>query len=237
MSYGYRRRIVYDENRWNILRKKRFSAIKMLKTLSSCGIINPIVHGSVARGDVDEHSDVDVALLRPYSPSLLELCIERRGYSIYSKKIVMPTPIHTPKLYIYLDPFEELIISDPLAELSPIEVEFYKFSGMVEYNDLLRDVRVAGVDKRLMLIEPVEDGHVETPVVGNEGYVARRLGVSIEVVLDRVEALTKRVREGHTGLFIEYEVPPNTNTEAYIEFLCRENSLFRDRVRDYGLCI
>lgn len=236
MYYGYKKKVVYSETIWSVLKKKRSLAIKMLKTLSSCEIIDAVVHGSVARGDVDENSDVDIALLRPYSPSLLELCIEREGYNIYSKRIVMPTPIHTPKLYIYLDPFEELVISDPLVDMLPIEIEFYKFSGMLEYNDLMKDVRVAGVNKNLMLIEPTEDGHLETPVIGNEGYVAKRLGVSMIVVLDRVEALTKRVREGHTGLFIEHEVPLNINTETYLKVLCRENIFFRDRLKEYGLC-
>ena len=88
-----------------------------------------------------------------------------------------------------------------------------------------------------MLIEPIAEGHIEIPVVGNEGYVAKRLGVSINVVFDRVEALTKRAREGHTGLFMEIEVPLSMSVEAFLKILCRENKFFREKVSRYGLCI
>ncbi|MDK6028001.1 nucleotidyltransferase domain-containing protein [Ignisphaera sp. 4213-co] len=236
MFSGYAKKVVYDERRWGILKKKRLKAIRIIEDLSSCRIIDVVVHGSVARGDVDEDSDIDIALLNPYSPSLLELCLEKRGYSIHSRKIVMPTPIHTPKLYIYLDPFEELVISNPIVSLKPLEVEFYKFSGMLEYKDLLNNTRIAGVNKNLLLIEPIEEGHLEIPVIGNEGYVAKRLGISINVVLDRVETLTRRAREGHSGLFIDYEIPLNTDVESYIKFLCNKNQFFRERLKQYGLC-
>lgn len=43
---------------------------------------------------------------------------------------------YTPKLYIYLGPSEEPMVSNPLAELSPVEVEFYRFSGMLELRKL-----------------------------------------------------------------------------------------------------
>jgi len=234
---GNIREVVYTKEHWELLRSKRKRGLELLKVLDSCGIKHAILHGSVARGDVETRSDVDIALLYPYAPSIVLSCLERYGYEVYNTVIVQPTPIHTPKIYLYLDSLEELILSIPLTELEAVEVEFYRFSGMLTLNELELDKRVPGVNKRLMLIEPTSVGHREIPVIGNEGYVAKRLGVSMSVILDRVKALTRRSFEGHTGLFIEFEIPPNISIEEAIDRLCMENRLFRQRVSRYGLCI
>ncbi len=230
------REVVYDERRWRILELKRSKAREVMECLAKCGYRSAVVHGSVARGDVDEGSDVDVSLLHPVPVSLVELCLERCGFRVYRAVLVQPTPVHSPKVYLYLDPDEERVVSVPLVELSPVEKEFYRFSGCLTLEQLLRNERVPGVDKRLMLVIPTERGHRELPVVGNEGFVARVLGVSIQVVLDRVRALTRRVEEGHTGLFIEVEVPAGQSVEEVVRDLCRDNRLFRQRVSSYGLC-
>ena len=227
---------MYGERRWAILREKRLKARRIIEALIGCGYSSLVVHGSVARGDVDEDSDVDVALLNPISVGMVQLCLERAGFSIHSIVLVQPTPVHSPKAYLYLDPFEEQVVTVPLVELDPVEKEFYRFSGCLTVEQLANDVRVPGVNKELMLIEPTPWGHVEIPVVGNEGYVARRLGVSLSVVLDRVRALTRRREEGHTGLFIEMEIPLGKSVEEVVNELCRENRLFRQRVSRYGLC-
>ncbi len=211
-------------------------ALRIAEALASCGFVNLVVHGSVARGDVDEDSDVDVALLSPAPVGMVQLCLERRGFSVSSLVLVQPTPIHSPKVYIYLDPFEEQVVTVPLVELEPVEKEFYRFSGCLTIDQLAKDLRVPGVNKELMLIEPTPRGHIEIPVIGNEGYVAKKLGVSLTVVLDRVRALTRRREEGHTGLFIEIEIPVGKSVEEVVEELCRENRLFRQRVSRYGLC-
>jgi predicted nucleotidyltransferase len=233
---GFIKEIYYDEKRWNIFMEKRRKALKVLMDMKSCGVLSAVAHGSIARGDVDENSDIDIALLKPYPSSIIRFCLERNKHQVYNMSIVQATPRHIPKIYIYLDPLEELCISNPLAELSAIEVEYYKFSGMVGIDDIASNIRVSGVDKRLMFIEPTRFGHREFPVVGNEGYVAKRLGISLNVVMDRVEALSKRVAEGHTGLFIKIEIPGFEHLESTIERLCVENSLFRKRVKEYGLC-
>jgi len=233
---GYIKEVIYDENHWRILREKRLKGIRILGALRKCGIDIAIVHGSIARGDVDIDSDVDVSLLKPYPYGLAKLCLESNGFKIYSIVVIQPTPRHTPKIYLYLDHLEEQSISIPIVELEPIEIEYYRFSGMATLNDLYMDRRVCGVNKELMFIEPTDRGHREFPVIGYEGYVAKRLGISINVVRDRVEALTRRAREGHTGLFIEREIPYFEEIEKAIEELCNENTLFRRRVERYGLC-
>ena len=234
--HSYTREVIYSDEHWALLNRKRAEGLKIIDTLIRCGFSNPILHGSVARGDVSENSDVDVSLLCPYSVGMIKLCLERNGYTIYDIKIVQPTPKHTPKVYIYLDPMEKHSVSIPLAELNYIELEYYKFSGFITKEDISRGKRVRGVNKRLLLIIPTERGHIEMPVIGNEGYVSRELGVPIEVVKDRIEALTRRAEEGHTGLFIEKSVPVFMEFEQFIEKLCRENSAFRKAVISRGLC-
>jgi predicted nucleotidyltransferase len=50
-------------------------------------------------------------------------------------------------------------------------------------SSLQKDLRVAGVDKRLMLIEPYKEGHLESSVVDQEEQAAKVVGVSVETVL------------------------------------------------------
>ncbi len=228
--------IVYTEEHWAMLRRKRILAIRIMDALAHCGILNTITHGSVARGDVRKDSDVDIVVLEYRALGLIEECIYAQGFHIYSRRLVQATPIHTPKIYLYLDPQEELVITVPLAEMSHIEKEFYRFSGMITRDELEKGKRVAGVNKKLILIIPTEKGHKEMPVIGNEGLVAKILGVSIDVVLDRVKALTKRRTIGHTGLFINREIPPTISIEEFIKRLCIENKVFRRRVSPYGFC-
>lgn len=233
---SYAKEVIYSYEQWALLEDKRAKGLRIVEALERCGFTLPILHGSVARGDVSRDSDVDVALLHPYPVGMVKLCLEERGLTVYDIRIVQPTPKHTPKVYIYLDSSEEKTVSVPLAQLDKLEVEYYKFSGYITKDGILTRTRVKGVNKRLMLIIPTDRGHIEIPVVGNEGYISRALGVSIDVVLDRVEALTRRVEEGHTGLFIEASVPLFEEVENYIKKLCRENAIFRRAVAKHGLC-
>ncbi|MEM1600523.1 MAG: DNA polymerase subunit beta, partial [Sulfolobales archaeon] len=63
---------------------------------------------------------------------------------------------------------------------------------------------VPGVNKQLILIIPTEFGHVEYPVIGYEGYVAKVVGISVETVRERVEVLSRRDRVGRTGVYLKY---------------------------------
>jgi predicted nucleotidyltransferase len=234
---SYAVEVIYSQEHWAILEEKRVKGLKIIDALSKCGYSSTVIHGSVARGDVSKESDVDVALLYVYPASLVRLCLEENKFTVYDIRIVQPTPRHTPKVYIYLDPFEEQCVSIPLAQLEAIEIEYYRFSGYITKEDILSKKRVKGVNKKLMLIMPTEIGHIEVPVKGNEGYVSRVLGVSLDVVKDRVEALTRRIEEGHTGLFIEISVPMFEEIERFIEKLCRDNQHFRRAVARYGICV
>ncbi|MEM1806106.1 MAG: nucleotidyltransferase domain-containing protein [Ignisphaera sp.] len=233
---SYAKEVIYSDDHWRTLRDKRVKGLKLLEILMDCGYKSSIIHGSIARGDVSKNSDIDVALLYPYPIGMIKICLEENDINVHNIRIVQPTPRHTPKVYMYLDPYEEKSISIPLAPLENLEIEYYRFSGYIVRDDIIAERRVSGVNKNLLLIIPTDRGHIEMPVLGNEGYVCKVLGVSIDIVKDRTEALIRRSREGHTGLFIDIDVPYFEEVEQFIEKLCISNMIFRRAVAKYGLC-
>ncbi|MDH5690041.1 MAG: nucleotidyltransferase domain-containing protein, partial [Candidatus Bathyarchaeota archaeon] len=161
--------VVYDKRHWNLLNQLRSKAVELMETLDNCHL-RSIVHGSIARGDVSETSDIDVFLPSPPSSFVIETSLERSGFRVYQRTIVQATPLYALKGYIGLD--EQTSLSFPLVKLRPVEKDFYKFSGEASLSTLREDKRVLGVDKRLMLIEPTAEGHVESAVVGREEEAA-----------------------------------------------------------------
>lgn len=221
--------VVYTREHWALLEEKRRRAASVMRALQQLRA-TVIVHGSVARGDVKPTSDVDVVVVEPVPPSLVELALERAGFQVVYREIVMATPGNTPKAYFYLDHEGERVVSVPLAPLQPREREFYKWGGELDLEGLLSGRRVPGVSKDLILIIPTERGHIEVEVEGNEALVARTVGVSIETVRERLRVLTRRRRHGRTGVFVKAEVPPGVPVEQVVEDLARRNPYFAERV-------
>jgi predicted nucleotidyltransferase len=221
--------VYYEPWRWRLLEEKRSLAIKIMEVLQALyGSL--VTHGSIARGDVSVDSDVDVVILDPPNPSLVELALEKGGFKVRWKELVQATPTYTPKVYLYLDYKGLLVVSYPLARLRPREREFYKWGGECALDDLRKGVRTPGVDKRLKLIEPTDRGHRESPVIGREGYVARLLGISVETVIERVRVLTRRREHGRTGVFLKVELNPEDSVEEAVARVARENPMFRRRL-------
>ncbi|RLI08925.1 DNA polymerase subunit beta [Candidatus Bathyarchaeota archaeon] len=191
--------------------------------------IDALAYGSIARGDVSEGSDIDIFIPRPPSPTLIEAALERSGIAVAAREIVQATPSYAAKGYIYVG--ERRSYSFPLVEMRPVELEFYGFAGSVGAAEIEGGVRAPGVDKRLMLIEPTPSGHVESPVPGREGVVARFLGVSVAVVLDRVRTLRRRERVGRTGVFLKRSLAPEESFGEVFEELSRSRPALRRRLR------
>ncbi len=233
-SRSYYREVVYDSEHWRILDTKRSESREILEKLKYCGV-KGYAHGSLARGDVKRSSDIDIVVIDDVSLILLVWCIEKH-FSWDHAEIVMATPSKTPKIYVYLTPSRDKVISKPLGKLPGVEADFYRFSGLVDLDDILKGVRVPGVNKRLLLIEPTEYGHIESSILGREPEVARILNVPIEVVEDRVSALTKRDNLGRTGIFIKAYIPREESIVDKIGELCRRNNIFRKYARWEGLC-
>ena len=223
-----RLKIIYDEKRWRLLNQLRAEAIELMDALNSMHIFS-IVHGSIARGDVTEKSDIDIFIPDVIPSFLVETALERAGISISERILVQATPTYSIKAYIGID--ERRSVSFPLSKLRKTEREFYKFGGEATLEMLRRGVRVPGVDKRLMIIEPTEDGHIESSILGREGEVAKLLGISIETVLDRVRTLTRRDKIGRTGLFIERRLASNETFELVLKELAERNPAVRRRLR------
>ena len=230
MKRAERVEVVYDKRRWKLLKQLRTKTIQLMETLDSCHL-RSIVHGSIARGDVSETSDIDVFLPSPPSSFVIETALERSGLRVCQRIIVQATPVYALKGYIGLD--AQTSLSFPLVKLRPVEKDFYRFSGEATLSTLKENRRVLGVDKRLMLIEPTKQGHIESAVVGREEEAANLLGVSLNTVLDRVHALLRRDKIGRTGVFIEKELAPNETFEQAMKKLADQNPAVRRRTKTH----
>jgi predicted nucleotidyltransferase len=216
--------IVYDLGRWRLFNAMRREAAAMMAPLRAAHI-DCLAYGSLARGDVSDDSDIDVFIPGQQSPTIVEAALERHGVRPTGREIVQATPGYAAKAYIYTAELRGYSL--PLVELRPTEGEFYSFAGSIRPEQVEAGLRVPGVDKRLMLIEPTPSGHVESPVAGREGEVAKLLGVGISIVLERVRTLERRRRVGRTGVYLKRVLSPE---EGFSEVL-RELSLRRPAMR------
>jgi hypothetical protein len=213
--------VVYDKERWDIFRKLRQETIKLMTPFLGIGL-SPLVHGSVARGDVDKNSDVDVFIPATVPSYRVELALRGAGFGFWKREIVMATPWQLPKAHVYVE--ENRSATFPLVKPKPLELEFYHFGGAVDFDGAEKGARVPGVDKRLMLIEPTPQGHVESQVVSREAEVAKCIGAHIDIVRERVQVLTRRAEVGHTGIFIQRALAPSESFEAVFRSLLHSNS-------------
>jgi predicted nucleotidyltransferase len=208
--------VVYDEERWRLFRELRTHTLELMEALSKRGF-EPIVHGSVARGDVSKGSDVDVFIPYVVPSYKVELALRDVKLEQMNREIVMATPWQLPKAHICIE--EDRSITFPLVKPKQLELEFYFFGGAASFEQIKQAVRVPGVDKRLMLVEPTPRGHVESPVRGREAEVAKRIGAGLEIVRERVQVLTRREDVGHTGIFIQRALAPDESFEEVFKQL------------------
>jgi predicted nucleotidyltransferase len=220
------REINYSSARWNQMRKLREKAVLIMNALEAFHL-QSTVHGSLARGDVKENSDVDVFIAEVQNSFLVETALENARIPVNARRIVQATPNYAMKAHMEID--EATTVTFPLMEMRRVEREFYRFGGEANLAQLKAGLRVAGVDKRLMLIEPTEKGHVESSIIGKEENTARVLGISAETVLDRVHALMKRDTVGRTGVFIKKELRPDETFELAMKKLVEANPAVRRR--------
>ena len=73
--------------------------------------LSSAIYGSVARGDINEHSDIDIILPYVVSSNKVELALRMNGFKIFSRQIAQATPSHTPKAHIFVDAFEKQCIT------------------------------------------------------------------------------------------------------------------------------
>ncbi|MCF2137215.1 MAG: nucleotidyltransferase domain-containing protein [Candidatus Thorarchaeota archaeon] len=200
------RSVVYDGAHWGMLRQLRAWALEVMSSLEEAGI-KSFVYGSVARGDVSPTSDVDIIIPMSIPSYRVELAV---GSWIY-REVVQATPSSVLKAHLHLA--NDIVVTFPLFKMWSREIDFYKWGGFLSAEQVHNDDRVPGVDKRLLLIEPTSDGHIEHGVIGHEHEVAKALGVSIDIAQERVRVLTRRSEVGRTGVFLKRPVPEGTTFE------------------------
>ncbi|MCW4055691.1 MAG: DNA polymerase subunit beta [Candidatus Bathyarchaeota archaeon] len=230
VRHAERLEVEYDKQRWQQLKALRVQAAGIMEVLGGANIVT-ITHGSIARGDVTARSDIDVFLPNPPSSFMIETTLENAGFVISRRLVVQATPFYAVKSYIEID--RQRTVSFPLVKMRKVERDFYRFGGEITRAMLKDDKRVAGVDKRLMLIEPTDKGHVESSIVGREEEVAKLLDASTETVFDRVHALLRRDEVGRTGVFIERELTHEETFEMALKKLAETKPEVRRRVRLY----
>jgi predicted nucleotidyltransferase len=212
--------VIYTEERFQILKALRKEAMKVMSFLEAWGIAT-FLHGSVARGDVNTKSDIDIITMDVVPSYRVELALSNAGYEPQARFIVMATPSHVMKATIHLQ--ENIIVTFPLEKLKTLEHDFYKFGGICSFSEVVAQVRKRGVDKRLVLIEPTEKGHLERSIIGSEAEVAKLLGVSLDLIKERERVLLRRDTHGRTGVYLKKQVPPEESIEEWADRFIRQN--------------
>ena len=228
-TMGQQQTVTYEQGQWELLENFRQMAAGVMYSLANAGF-ESYVYGSLARGDVSQTSDIDIIIPGVARSFMVELALDEHG--ITGRKLVQATPGGLAKAHVYLP--GNTMVTFPLVGPTARELDFYAFGGQLG-PDGLEDVvrnRVPGVDKRLMLIEPVPEGHIETPLSDLPlGSVARKVGVGQDIVEERIRVLNRRARVGITGVYLDRLLAPDEGFEVVLEEIAARDSLVRRRVK------
>jgi predicted nucleotidyltransferase len=217
--------ILYSKSDWTLLKIKREKAAYYLKMFEG---LNPHVYGSIARGNVHKNSDIDIVFTEPIQSFRIEFLLNKNGFKHYFREIIIATPKDSIKLYIHLSELESITI--PLTKLSKNSLEFYDFGGKINLKELNLGMRVPGIDKRLVLIQPNSQGHNEISIIDNEAVAAKELGISIATVFERKKVLLKREKHGKTGVFLKRSLDINESTEEVLKKLSNKKAIVRKKL-------
>ncbi|HEV2118814.1 MAG TPA: nucleotidyltransferase domain-containing protein [Candidatus Bathyarchaeia archaeon] len=223
--------VTYPASQWTMLESLRDRAVKVINALTGWSQ-TALTHGSVARGDVDDKSDVDVLIPSSVNTQLVEATLENAGFTIFSREIAQATPSHSPKAHIQLDVEQTTSVTVPLTPFRSLELEFYAFGGKVTFPELKNSIRSPGCTKKLILIEPTTEGHFESPIVGRENEVARLLGVSVAIVMERVRVLMRRDTIGRTGMYLRIPVRDGESFDEVLQTRVDSDPALRRTLRD-----
>lgn len=219
--------VIYSENHLKLLLEKRERSRNLLDMFAKEGL-NPFIYGSIARGDVHSDSDIDIVVVQSIAPYQIEMILDKNGFNNYFREIIMATPADTVKLYIYLNELESITI--PLSKFDRRSIEFYDFGGKINLEQVHNNIRVPGIDKRLVLIQPTINGHKEYSIIGNEHVAAKQINVSIDLIHEREKVLLKREKYGKTGVFLKRPIEMNESTENVLKKLAKKKSIVRRKL-------
>ena len=219
--------VTYSENHLKLLQQKRERSKTLLEMFVKEGL-NPFIYGSIARGDIHNDSDIDMVLIQSIAPYQIEIILDKNGFNNYFREIIMATPADTLKLYIYLNELESITI--PLSKFNKKSSEFYDFGGKINLNQILNSIRVPGINKRLVFIQPTSDGHEEYSIIGNENLAAKQLSVGINLINERKRVLLRREKFGKTGVFLKRSIGVGETTELVLKKLSNKNTIVRKKL-------
>ena len=222
--------VFYSKSNWKLLSRMRETATQTIMSLGSWQH-SAFVHGSLARGDVDEKSDVDVVIPLTVNTQMIEARLGLAGIEPTAREIEQATPKHSPKARMFLDPEQRVSVTIPLSPFRTLEEQFYVYGGKASIGELGRNVRMKGCTKRLTLIEPVETGHREWSIIGRETEAALALGIKPDIVRERLRVLSRRDEVGRTGIFLTIAVPPSTSFEEALLEETKSNPALRRTLR------
>src|SRR5271157_2609850 len=118
------REVTYTSARWTLLKELRSQAEKIMAALEEFHL-QSIVHGSIARGDVNKTSDIDVFIGEVQNSFLVETALEKAHVPLNARYIIQATPNYAMKAHIEVS--EQITVSFPLMQMRRVEREFYRF--------------------------------------------------------------------------------------------------------------
>lgn len=219
--------VKYSKEHWKLLDNFRKQALKVTSVFAHHGI-DSLTYGSVARGDVSPKSDIDIILLTQIPSYRVELILDETNLSLNHKKLIQATPNDIIKAHFELE--GDICITSLLTNFTSSPFEFYRFGGALNHKELQENKRVPGVDKSLIIIEPNEEGHNESPLIERQYEASKILGISQSMIDQRIRVLTRRDKIGRTGIFLNKDVGINENIEEELRKIARHNPLIRRRL-------
>ena len=219
--------VKYSPDHWEQLNNLRKHALKVTSVFADHGI-NSLTYGSVARGDVNPKSDIDIILLTQIPSYRVELILDETNLTLNHKKLIQATPNDIIKAHFELE--GNICITSLLTDFTSSPFEFYRFGGALNHKELQDNKRVPGVDKRLILIEPNDEGHKESSLIERQYEVSKILGISQSMTDQRIRVLTRRDKIGRTGIFLNKDIGLNENMEEELRNIAKHNPLIRRRL-------
>ncbi|NHJ02461.1 MAG: hypothetical protein EAX86_10025 [Candidatus Heimdallarchaeota archaeon] len=211
----------YTEGERRIFLQLRERSMELLETLQKIGY-KAFIHGSVARGDVTESSDIDIHIPIQIPSFKLDILHE---FNNSKRRILVGTPNSVIKGWIERD--DGVTLTFPLSRPKERELEFYIFSGHLYLSGLQKKIRIAGVNKNLLLIEPTENGFWASSIIENPERVIQVLKISQRIVDERIRVLTRRDAIGRTGIVLDYTLNPEENFEQALRYIADRNRIIR----------
>ncbi|MBN2155087.1 MAG: nucleotidyltransferase domain-containing protein [Candidatus Lokiarchaeota archaeon] len=219
--------IEYNAEQWGLFKNIRNFAKNIASPLQKADF-QYLIYGSVARGDINPLSDLDIVILNKLSSFKIEFALEKADLQIIGKQIVQATPGDAIKGHLFLP--NSVTISFFMTNMNDIALDFYRFGGAIDKIGLQNDARVPGITKSLTLIIPNQSGHREMSLIGNEALARKLMVVQPKIITIRKRVLLRRDKTGRTGVFLKKDLSLNQNFEEELKKIADTNVIVRRRL-------